>query len=73
MLSAIDIGRGPIHVGKIFKQSSNDANKFNKRFFVLYPKILLYYEYEKRYYDDLRAERIVSYNLLYTLLLLYTI
>jgi hypothetical protein len=49
----IDISE-PLYEGIIFKQQSSGSG-FNKRYFVLYPGMLLYYEHKRDYMKDLKA------------------
>lgn len=55
----VDIGK-PIYQGRVFKQTK-EKDGFNKRFFVLYPGILLYYKHERDYHKDLKSEMVKSY------------
>ncbi len=52
LLAGVDI-KEPIHSGILYKQAHNNRySVFNKRFFVLYPKLLLYYVHERDYHKD---------------------
>ena len=52
-LAGVDIKK-PILTGTLYKQAhSHHLSAFNKRFFVLYPKILIYYEHENGFHKDL--------------------
>ena len=55
-LENVDITR-PIFHGRVFKQTKAE-NSFNKRYFVLYPGLLLYYKHERDYLQDLRTEMV---------------
>ena len=56
LLVGIDIHK-PILTGRVFKQSQ-DGKQFNKRFFVLYPKVLLYFQNERTYQNSLKAGKV---------------
>ncbi|XP_003385199.1 PREDICTED: uncharacterized protein LOC100642007 [Amphimedon queenslandica] len=58
LLVGIDIHK-PILTGRVFKQSQ-DGKQFNKRFFVLYPKVLLYFQNERTYQNSLKRGKIES-------------
>ena len=57
VLQKIDLNK-PLYQGRVFKQKKeqklNGFNGFNKRYFVLYPGVLLYYEHERDYHEDLK-------------------
>ena len=42
---------GPLHSGHLYKKTGGQL-AFNKRYFVLYPKVLIYYEHEESYKKD---------------------
>lgn len=47
----VDITK-PLYKGHIYKQGHGHKS-FNKRYFVLYPKLLVYYDHEQDYLRDL--------------------
>ena len=49
-LAGVDLKK-PLHKGYMYKQSHIHL-AFNKRFFVLYPKLLVYYEHESEFTKD---------------------
>jgi len=52
LLQGVDITK-PLLSGTLYKQTVNGhLSPFNKRFFVLYPKILIYYEHEHDFRRD---------------------
>lgn len=57
-LNGVDLAR-PLYKGRVFKQFSNEQG-FNKRFFVLYPGLLLYYKHERDFDEDLRLGMVCS-------------
>ena len=65
IVSAVDVAN-PIHKGYLFKQG-HSRKSFNKRFFVLYPKLLVYYEHEHDYLRDVeRGTLLVSGQIFWT-------
>ena len=52
LLQGIDVSR-PILQGRVFKQFRSETG-FNKRYFVLYPGILVYYKHERDYRSDIK-------------------
>lgn len=50
LLARVDLSK-PVYRGVLFKQSHGHSS-FNKRFFVLYPKILVYYDSEDDFMRD---------------------
>lgn len=59
-LERVDVTR-PIYLGRVFKQAKGEKAGFNKRFFVLFPKLLLYFKHKRDYYDDPEL-KLVRYN-----------
>ena len=54
ILQKIDLNK-PLYQGRVFKQKKElQFNGFNKRYFVLYPGVILYYEHERDYHEDLK-------------------
>lgn len=51
LLDDIDLTT-PIHKGYLFKQSLIPPKNFNKRYFALYPKVLIYYDNEATFVKD---------------------
>lgn len=56
LIKGVDIYR-PILTGRVFKQSQ-DGKQFNKRFFVLYPRVLLYFQNERSYNNSLKSGKV---------------
>ena len=50
MLDGVDL-RKPLHKGYVYKQSHLHL-AFNKRFCVLYPRVMAYYEHEEDFRKD---------------------
>lgn len=50
ILAKVDLNK-PVYSGMLFKQSHTRAS-FNKRFFVLYPQVLVYYDSESDFKRD---------------------
>ena len=50
----------PVYEGHVFKEKGSSAgimksvNSFNRRYFVLYPGFVLYYEHKRDYLEDLK-------------------
>ena len=54
ILQKIDLNK-PLYQGRVFKQKKEQQfSGFNKRYFVLYPGVLLYYEHERDYHEDMK-------------------
>lgn len=62
MINDIDL-RNPLHEGHVFKCKSDNSsmhpllaffNSFNRRYFVLFPGVILYYEHKREYHEDLK-------------------
>lgn len=54
LLDKLDLKK-PLHSGYMFKQSHVPPKVFNKRFFVLYPKVLVYYDTESHFAKDVHT------------------
>ena len=54
LLENVDL-RKPLYKGIMYKQAHTHKS-FNKRYFVLYPKVLVYYDSEQDYLRDLERK-----------------
>ena len=54
LLDKLDLKK-PLHTGYMFKQSHIPPKVFNKRFFALYPKVLVYYDTESHFSKDVHT------------------
>lgn len=54
LLDGLDLS-SPVYKGHMYKQSHSHQS-FNKRYFVLYPKLLLYYDNEHDYERDVERK-----------------
>ncbi len=55
LLEKLDLTK-PLYSGSMFKQSHIPPKSFNKRFFVLFPKVLVYYDTEKDFNRDVASK-----------------
>ena len=62
LLDGLDLAN-PLHSGYMFKEAHSHL-VFHKRFFVLFPKLLVYYEKESEYKKDV-ASGTLEVRLLY--------
>lgn len=58
MLAGVDLGN-PLFEGHVFKQKDSKAvttsiSCFNRRYFVLFPGMVLYYEHKRDYKEDVK-------------------
>ena len=64
LLEKLDLHH-PLHTGYLYKQAHVPPKNFNKRFFVLFPKVLVYYDNEKEFGRDVTS-RTLAVSLTYT-------
>lgn len=60
VLEDVDLEQ-PLCQGQVFKQTRSKLG-FNKRYFVLYPGFMLYYDSKSAYLDDLKGKRMRRYK-----------
>ncbi len=66
LLDKVDLNK-PLYAGYMYKQSHIPPKNFNKRYFVLFPKILVYYDTERDFGRDVASKTLavsLSVNLL---------
>ncbi len=63
LLDSLDLTK-PLYSGVMYKQSHIPPKNFNKRFFVLFPKILVYYDTEKDFKRDVASRTLAVSTLM---------
>lgn len=68
LLDELDLKK-PVYTGYMYKQSHIPPKNFNKRFFALYPKVLVYYDSESHFSKDVHNGTLqVLYHILFVCL-----